>query len=105
MTYNRVLAVAAALTLLTAQVAQAFGPHDFSRHMGFGWGDGYHAQAACPPRKPLWASPACPACAPGVPVHWSAAADLPSSPPVSRAASRQTPGSLFPHWDKQPSRR
>jgi hypothetical protein len=31
--------------------AQAAMPHSLGRHCGLGWGDGYHAPAACPPTR------------------------------------------------------
>ena len=115
--FSAVLRVAAVLTIgVLPAAASAGGYHELCRKMGVGCGDGYHSRSACPPKKSLWAppwpigSPACPACGPAA---WPAESFSPEwhvpppgdNPPARAAAGSTAARSLFPHWDKKPSRR
>jgi len=45
--------VTTVVILATMPAARAELPHPLGRYSGMGWSDGYHSQAACPPKAPL----------------------------------------------------
>lgn len=50
---------------LRAEHGQALG-----RHLGIGWGDGYHSRTACPPKRVMPRASAVPLAAPSKQVPW-----------------------------------
>jgi hypothetical protein len=70
MSFRLILRVVGVLSIgAILSCARADWHHSLGRHLGVGWGDGYHSRTACPPRRspgyfgsqpspPWWATPA-----------------------------------------------
>jgi hypothetical protein len=89
------LLVSVVAVLSMAPIVRADYWHALGRHLGHGWGDGYHSRAACPPKQLLRSS-----APPAKSVPWwmipaEGAEPLPAPGEVLPSPSSATGPSLF----------